>query len=119
MLLQLSIGCTSRPSDDAIAKDIQRKIAENPLTKDAPVSVSAQAGKVTLSGKVKSPEVREKIEQIAREEPGATAVENQTTALPAAVPPPETRPCPRRQRLKRPPRRHRRIHRPKSLRSRL
>jgi hypothetical protein len=89
-LLMLSIGCTSRPSDDAIAKDIQKKIAENPLTKDAPVSVSAQAGKVTLSGKVKSPEVREKIEQMAREEPGAIAVDDQTTALPAAVPPPET-----------------------------
>ena len=92
--LVFSIGCTKRPSDDAIAKSIQKKIAENPSTKDAPVSVSAQAGKVTLSGKVKNPEVREKVEQIAREEPGATAVEDQTTALPAAVPPPETAAAP-------------------------
>jgi hypothetical protein len=87
-LLVCSIGCKSRPNDDAIAKDIQKKIAEDPLTKDAPVSVSAQAGKVTLSGKVKSPEVRQKIEQIAREEPGATALDDQTTAVPAAAPSP-------------------------------
>src|SRR5512133_2922020 len=88
-LLVFSIGCARRPSDDGIAKDIQKKIAENPLTKDASVSVSAQAGKVTLSGKVKSPEVREKIAQIAREQPGATAVEDQTTAVPQPGPAPE------------------------------
>src|SRR5215831_11757175 len=100
-LLVFSTGCSSRPSDDAIAKDIQKKIAENPLTKDAPVSVSTQAGKVTLTGKVKSPEVREKIDQIAREAPGATAVEDQTTAAPppapaleTAAPPPQTNPPP-------------------------
>ena len=95
-LLVFSIGCARRPSDDAIAKDIQKKIAENPLTTAATVSVSARAGKVTLSGKVNSPEVREKIKQIAREEPGAIAVEDQTTAVPqpglaaepAASPPP-------------------------------
>jgi hypothetical protein len=89
-LLVFSIGCVTRPGDDAIAKDIQKKIAENPLTKDASVSVSAQAGKVTLSGKVKSLEVREKIAQFAREQPGATAVEDQTTAAPQPGPAPET-----------------------------
>ena len=94
-LLVFSIGCASRPSDDAIAKDIQKKIAENPLTKDASVSVSAQAGKVTLSGQVKSPEVREQIAQIARQQPGATAVDDQTTAAPRPpAPAPETAAAP-------------------------
>src|SRR5262249_1959535 len=99
-LLVFSIGCARRPSDDAIARDIQKKIAENPATKDAPVTVSAQAGKVTLTGQVKGTDVGEKLELIARERPGATAVENRTTAAPqpasttkaAGVPPAATPP---------------------------
>jgi osmotically-inducible protein OsmY len=50
------------------------------------VNVSSQAGKVTLSGKVRSQEVREKIEQIAREEAGTTTVEDHTTAVPEVAP---------------------------------
>jgi hypothetical protein len=95
LFLVASIGCSKGPSDEAVAKDIQKKIAEDPITKDAPVNVSAQAGKVTLSGKVKSQEVRDKIEQIARQQPGTTAVDDQTTAVPPpaaaalpAAPPP-------------------------------
>ena len=81
-LLGLSIACSKRPSDDTIAKDIQTKVATDPETKDSDVSVAAKDGKVTLSGKVKTPAAQQKVEQIAREEPGATSVDDQTSIQP-------------------------------------
>jgi len=88
-LLSVSIGCNKRVSDDAIAKDVQTKAAADPDTKDSEVSVTANEGKVTLRGKVKTPTAQRKIEQIAREEPGITAVDNQTSIEPVAAPEPE------------------------------
>ncbi len=85
-LLGLSIGCNKHVSDDAIAKDVQTKAAADPDTKDSEVSVTAKEGKVTLSGKVKTPAAQQKIEQIAREEPGITAVDDQTSIEPAPAP---------------------------------
>ena len=98
-LLGLSIACSKKPSDDDIAKDIQNKIAADPDTKDSQVSVAAKDAKVTLSGQVKTPAAQQKVEQIAREEPGAAGVDDQTavqqdsaaaaaTAAAAAPPPP-------------------------------
>ena len=90
----LSVACSRRPSDDTIAKDIQNKVATDPATKDSQVNVVAKDGKVTLSGAVSDPTAQQKVEQIAREEPGVAGVENQTTvgsepAMAAAPPPPE------------------------------
>jgi len=105
-LLGLSIACSKKPSDDTIAKDIQDKIAVDPDTKDSPVTVAAKDGKVTLTGKVKTPVAQQKVEQIAREEPGAGGVDDETaaqqdaTAAPApaaqamAPPPPVEKPKP-------------------------
>ena len=95
----LSVACSSRPSDDTIAKDIQNKVATDPATKDSQVNVVAKDGKVTLSGAVSDPTAQQKVEQIAREEPGVAGVENQTTvgsepAMAAAPPPPEEKPEP-------------------------
>ena len=95
----LSVACSRRPSDDTIAKDIQNKVATDPATKDSQVNVVAKDGKVTLSGAVSDPTAQQKVEQIAREEPGVAAVENQTTvgsepAMAAAPPPPEEKPQP-------------------------
>jgi hypothetical protein len=97
-LLGLSIACSKKPSDDDIAKDIQNKIAADPDTKDSQVSVAAKDAKVTLTGQVKSPAAQQKVEQIAREEPGAAGVDDQTAvqqdpaaaaaAAAAAAPPP-------------------------------
>jgi hypothetical protein len=98
-LLGLSIACSKKPNDDDIAKDIQNKIAADPDTKDSQVSVAAKDAKVTLSGQVKTPAAQQKVEQIAREEPGAAGVDDQTavqqdsaaaaaTAAAAAPPPP-------------------------------
>jgi hypothetical protein len=81
-LLGLSIACSKKPSDDDIAKDIQNKIAADPDTKDSQVSVAAKEAKVTLTGQVKSPAAQQKVEQIAREEPGAAGVDDQTAVQP-------------------------------------
>jgi osmotically-inducible protein OsmY len=54
-LLGLSVGCSQHPNDDAIARNIQTKVAAKPDTKDSDVSVTAKDGKVTLTGKVKTP----------------------------------------------------------------
>jgi hypothetical protein len=62
-----------------IATDIEDKISADPDTKDSQITVAAKDGKVALSGEAKSHEAQKKVEQIAREEPGTTVVDNQTT----------------------------------------
>jgi hypothetical protein len=104
-LMALSIGCSRRPNDDTIAKDIQEKVAADPETKDSQVDVKAKNGKVTVSGKVKSPAAQQKVEQIAREEPGIANLDDESTIEPdlpsaqvasamASAPPPVERPKP-------------------------
>jgi hypothetical protein len=107
-LLGLSIACTKKPSDDTIAKDIQAKVAADPDTKDSQVNVAAKDGKVTLTGNVKTPAAQQKVEQIARDEPGAAGIDDETavqtdasaSAAPAAQamapppPPPVEKPKP-------------------------
>ena len=87
-LIGLSIACSKRPNDDTIAKGIQDKVAADPDTKDSQVNVAAKDGKVTLTGKVKTPAAQQKLEQIAREEPGAAGVDDQTAVQPDATPAP-------------------------------
>ncbi len=96
--LGLSMACSKHPNDDAIAKNIQTKVATDPDTKDSNVSVIAKDGKVTLTGRVKSSAAQQKVEQIAKEEPGASGIDDQTAvasdamalapAQPEAPPPP-------------------------------
>jgi hypothetical protein len=81
-LIGLSIACSKRSSDDTIAKDIQDKVAADPDTKDSQVNVTAKDGKVTLTGKVKTPAAQKKVEQIAKEEPGEAGVDDQTAVQP-------------------------------------
>jgi hypothetical protein len=105
VLIALSIGCSRHPNDDTIAKDIQEKVAADPETKDSQVDVKAKNGKVTVSGKVKSPAAQQKVEQIARDEPGSAGVDDQSTIDPdlpsqevasamASAPPPAEKPKP-------------------------
>ena len=84
-LLAFFLGCSSRPSDQIIAKDIQSKVAADPETKDSSVAVAAKQGNVTLSGKVNSAAAQQKVEQIARLEPGVVSIENETSVQPDAV----------------------------------
>jgi hypothetical protein len=85
----LGFACSKHPNDDAMAKDIQTKVAADPDTKDSDVKVATKDGKVTLSGKVKTPAAQKKVEQIASEEAGAAAVDDQTVVEPDATPTPE------------------------------
>jgi len=83
LLLGFSIACSNRPSDNTISKDIQNRVAADPDTKDSNVSVASKDGKVTLTGTASNQAAQQKLEQIARQEPGIAGVDNQT-----AVPPP-------------------------------
>ena len=86
MLMGLSIACSRHPTDETIANDIQNKAATDPDTKDSQVSVAAKDGKITLSGKIKTSAAQQKLEQIAREEPGAAGVDDQTSVESEATP---------------------------------
>jgi hypothetical protein len=87
VLLGFSIACSKQPNDDAMAKDIQDKIAADPDTKDSQVTVAAKQGKVTMTGNVKTPAAQQKIEQIAKAEPGESGVDDQTAVQPDASAP--------------------------------
>jgi len=92
-LFAFSLACSHRPSDEAIAKDIQQKIAADPDTKDANVTITSKDGDVTLSGNAGSPAAREKAGQIAKAEPGVSMVDNEIAVQQAAMPAPaETAP---------------------------
>lgn len=84
-LVWMSIACSRRPTDETIAKDIQAKVAADPETTDSDVKVTAKDGKVTLSGKVKTPTAQRKVQQFAREEPGTTGLDDQLSIQPDAA----------------------------------
>ncbi len=92
-LLALSIGCSRKPDDEAIAKDIQQKVAADPDTKDANLTINSKDGQVTLSGQATNPAAREKAAQIAKAEPGVSSIDNEIAVAPAAMAPPETAPA--------------------------
>ena len=101
VLMGFSVACSKHSNDETISKDIQSKVSADPDTKDSQVNVAAKDGKVTLTGNVSSPAAQQKLEQIAREEPGAAGVDDQTAvqpggqamqAAPAPVPAPKPEP---------------------------
>lgn len=92
--LPMFIGCHHQANDNTITTDIQNKVASDPATKDSHVSVTAKDGKVTLSGDVSSPEAKQKVEEIAKEEPGTTAVDDETSVATVAAPAAQTPPPP-------------------------
>ena len=88
VLLGFSTGCSKHVSDEAITKDIQNQVATDPQTKDSNVTVTSKDGKVTLTGTASSQAAQQKLEQIARQEPGISAVDNQISVPPPPPPPP-------------------------------
>jgi BON domain len=84
-LLSFSMACSKRPSDDTIAKDIQNRVAADPDTKNSNVSVVSKDGKVTLTGTASDPAAQQKLEQIARQEPGIVGVDNEAAVPPSPV----------------------------------
>jgi BON domain len=76
----LSTACSKHSSgDDAVAKDIQTKVAADPTTKDSNVTVDATDGKVKLTGTVSSTAAQQKLEEIAKAEPGNVSVDDETS----------------------------------------
>src|SRR5258706_12944074 len=88
-LLGVAIGCSKHPNDEAIAKDVQSKVAAHPVVRDSAVNVTAKDGKVTLKGTGKDLATQQRGQQIAREDPGATSVDDETAVLPDPVPTPD------------------------------
>jgi hypothetical protein len=82
-----STSCSRHPSDSKIVQDIQAKVVEDPEAKESQVNIAAKDGKVTFTGKVKTPAAQKKLDQIAREEPGGTGVDDQTVVDPDLVAP--------------------------------
>ena len=82
----LLIACSSRPSDETISKDIQDRAAADPDTKDSEVKVASKDGKVTLTGTANSQAAQQKLEQIARQEPGIAGVDDQIVVPPPPPP---------------------------------
>ena len=85
-ILTFTPGCSKGASDDTIAKDVQSKIEADPVTKDSQVNVTAQDGKVIIKGAAKDQATQQRMEQIARDEPGAKGVDDETALLSAATP---------------------------------
>jgi hypothetical protein len=88
-LLVFVAGCSKGVNDDTIAKDVQSRVAADPVTKDSAVFVSAKDGNVTLRGTVKDTPTRQRLEQIAHDEPGAKGVDDETAVVPIADSAPE------------------------------
>jgi len=87
-LLSVVGGCSKGASDETISKDVQDKIAADPVTKDSAVTVTTKDGKVTVRGTVKDQATQQRVEQIAKEEPGASGVSDETAIVgaPGAIP---------------------------------
>jgi hypothetical protein len=86
VLVATSLGCSRRPDDETIVKDIQQKVTADPDTKDASITIASKDGQVTLNGKVTAPAARQNAEQIAKAEPGVSAVDDEITVEQAAAP---------------------------------
>ena len=97
MSVALFVGCQKHQTDEQIQSDIQTKVAADPEVKDSNVAVVAKEGKVTLTGKVKTASADQKLQRIAKEEPGVSDVVDQTAVDPnlvAAAPAPTPAPAP-------------------------
>jgi len=75
----LAVGCSPRHNDQQIQESIQSKVAADPVTKSSNVTVTSNQGKVTLTGKVADDAADREIQKIAKQEPGVSEVEDQTS----------------------------------------
>ncbi|MCL5286973.1 MAG: BON domain-containing protein, partial [Acidobacteria bacterium] len=106
-------GCSTGPSDEAIASDIKARMFSDAQLKSANVQVTAKNGEVTLAGEVPSEAARYAAFKLAAETKGVTKVNDQMTVqmaqaapAPAAAEPdpaPAPKPAPVRKVTKRAP----------------
>jgi len=72
-------ACHSKPDDKTIATDIQSKLAADPATQESQVQVASQDGNVKITGSTKSAAAKQEIVKVAKEEPGVSAVDDETS----------------------------------------
>jgi hypothetical protein len=78
-IIGLLASCSKKADDETIARDIQNKVSTNPTTQDSQVAVESREGKVTLKGKAKNSSAHDEIVRIAKEEPGVSDVDDETS----------------------------------------
>lgn len=78
-VVAFSVGCSKHPTDEQIINDIEAKVAADPQTKDSKITVEAKNGRVALQGTVPTPVARTKVEEIAKQEPGVAALDDETS----------------------------------------
>ncbi len=76
-----SAGCAARQQvalrdDGAITKDVEQRLAADPIARGSTISVETKAGVVSLQGAVATDTVRSSAERIARNTPGVREVDN-------------------------------------------
>lgn len=82
--LAVTAGC--KHVDDAkIAQDVQNQLAADPQTQGSPVTVTSNDGKVVLKGTVKDQATQQRMEQIAKAEPGTASVSDETAIVAAGA----------------------------------
>jgi hyperosmotically inducible protein len=69
-------GTNSAPSDSAITQAVEKNLRSEPATAIDQIQVQTEAGVVTLTGTVKSPEEKQHVIQIARGTEGVQRVED-------------------------------------------
>ncbi len=67
------------PNDTAITQAVKEKLLKQPETSAEKIDVDTHQGVVTLSGKVKTPEEKDQVIQIARSTEGVQRVEDRLT----------------------------------------
>ncbi len=82
VLIGFTVGCSTRPNDETITKDIQNKIATDPQTQGSAIEVVTKDGKVTLRGNATTQAAQQKAEQFARLEPGVVSIEDVSSVEP-------------------------------------
>ena len=91
------VACSTRPSDETIAGNLQNKIAADPITKDSAIEAVVKDGKVTLRGTARTTAAQQKAEEFARLEPGVVSIEDvavvEEEAAAAAAPPAPAEPA--------------------------
>ncbi len=90
IVISLSLSCSRKPSDETISQDIQKKAAADRQAKDSQVIVETKQGRVTLTGKARTEAARQKVEAIAKEEPGVIGVDDEIAVDESFTPEPRT-----------------------------
>jgi BON domain-containing protein len=99
-VILVAAGCSTGPSDEAIASDIKARMFSDPQLKAANIQVTSKAGEVTLTGEVPSEAARYNAFKLAADTKGVVKVHDMLTvqvaqaAEPPAPAPPEPKPAP-------------------------